>query len=528
MKKAFLFFLLAAASILSGLAQQKTTANNVRVQWGQEINEPKNSFFHYIFHNDETGYYILRYDDAAPSHYVLEHLDKDFIETKSVALNLDLDKKKRLSLDFMQGYNGELYLFGTLDNRKQKAYELYVQRIDKNSLLPAESPRQILSVSYKGHNSGGGMQFDISPDRSKYLVMYDIPNKDKNPERFGLLVLDHELKTLWDKQFELTHTDELFKVQDRVVDNQGNVSVLAHLYLNSKKEEHKGKPNFINQLVRVSQNGNEIKEYAIEVPDNYLNNTLITLAANQDVICTGFYSPTETTSLKGTYYLSINASTGQRQQEAIRAFDGNILTLGMKERKAERIKEKIQEGDNYEFSSYYLSTAIARPQGGMLLVGQLYESTFVASSSIGSGTSVKGNTHYHYGDLLAVRLDPEGNILWAQKIAKNQRTVDDDQAYASYTVRTVNDKYYFLFNNRTDDRSGLQNFLQPNSLMDDNTTLWAVALDDNGNQHKSQIGNGGSEITMFMPGRSYYVNPSQTVIHFSGKRKSRLALVDFE
>jgi hypothetical protein len=49
-----------------------------------------------------------------------------------------------------------------------------------------------------------------------------------------------------------------------------------------------------------------------------------------------------------------------------------------------------------------------------------------------------------------VSIAPEGNIEWAEKIAKEQTSTDDEGFYLSYHLSIVNNKLYFIFNDDVD------------------------------------------------------------------------------
>jgi hypothetical protein len=55
-------------------------------------------------------------------------------------------------------------------------------------------------------------------------------------------------------------------------------------------------------------------------------------------------------------------------------------------------------------------------------------------------------THYIYNDILTVKINPSGQIEWAQKIPKRQHSYDDGGFYSSYTMAIVKGRICFLYN----------------------------------------------------------------------------------
>ncbi len=70
--------------------------------------------------------------------------------------------------------------------------------------------------------NSGNYDYSISQDSSKVLIYYNLLYRKGKSEQFGFIVLDKGFRKLWSRQITLPYKDELFDINDYIIDNAGN------------------------------------------------------------------------------------------------------------------------------------------------------------------------------------------------------------------------------------------------------------------------------------------------------------------
>lgn len=529
--KKFLVLLLLLGSCLSQ-AYAQPQLGNIDILWGKPQEESRRSTLADIVGHDESGFYALRLKSSgfygANSSFSLEHYDNALNKTQAVEVDLTLDKKERM-LEQIIHYNNRLFLFTSLADQKSKHKKLFIQPISKSSLLPVGDPRQIASIDYSGHtrSNSGSYGFSVSGDSTKFLVFYNLPYDKGQKERFGFHVLDWEMNQLWEKQLELPYEEDLFEVERYKVDDAGNIHLLGLLFNEKRKLKRKGEPNYKYQVLSYRNNGESHTEYPVEIPGKFLSDMQIAILPNQNIVCAGFFSPGRTTSIKGSYFLTIDAKSGGIQHQSFKEFDADFLTEGLSESRAAATKERIEKGKNVELYQFDLDEIVLREDGGAMLVGEQYYTRVVSSYSPNGGVT-SSKTLYYYNNIIVVNINPEGDIEWAHQIAKQQRTANDGGFYSSYTMAVVKDKLFFIFNDHPKNLVVKQGTVHNMTLSKNEALVVLVEMDREGNQSRKPLFKTADASVIIRPKVCEQINTHEVVVFGQRRKLQRFARVNLQ
>ena len=180
------------------------------------------------------------------------------------------------------------------------------------------------------------------------------------------------MNVLWKKDITLPYKDELFDIETFKVDNHGNVYLLGLLYKDKRKTKRNGEANYQYKVLSYTDNGSNNKEYSVSLPDRFLTDMQIGVRANKDIVCAGFYSENGKLSIRGTFFLSIDAETKEIKTKSFKEFDINFITQNMTENQAEKAKKREEKGKDVELYEYDLDKLIVRSDGGAMLIGEQY------------------------------------------------------------------------------------------------------------------------------------------------------------
>lgn len=458
-------------------AQQKT--DKAEVFEGIETPMKKSSLSE-IVGSDETGYYIIL---TQKRQLLLQHLGKDLkvISTTEIQQKMDYqDTKRYYSGIVMLGKN--MYMLSSVTFKEKKVTTTYIQKINKQTLAIEPTLQEIESFSYETQRGGviiGGFgnqrrindmisSMSVSPhvvsdDKSHILLYRNMGITRENPkEQIKMQVFDENFKPVWKSETELPYDAELFTLNYVDVDNKGNVYMTGVEYQDrksSRTSRREGKPSYKYHLISYKDGGKKMRDYPVELSDNFITDVRIDIADNGDLVTVGFYSEKGSYSVKGAFYMTIDGESRQVKKQKTTAFETDFITQNMSEREKKKVERREAKGQSAELYEFDLDHLILQNDGGATLIAEQFfiEIQTVTTTNPNGGSSTRTIYHYYYNDLIALSFGPDGSLVWKVKVPKRQHTTNDGGYYSSYAYAAVGNKLYLLFN---DNPKNL--FLQPN------------------------------------------------------------------
>jgi hypothetical protein len=498
------------------------------VKWGKELDAPRRSSLSDIVGYDASGIYTVkeRYRGvlAGGNDYTLEHYDSDFAPTKTMDLEIEEDGNKA-EVNFLLHIKSRLYLFYSISDQKEKKNTLFLKEVDKKTLQPKMEKRKVGEIDYKGKSkrNNGDFRFRVSRDSSKVLVFYSLPFEKDEPEAFGFNVLDDKLNSLWEKNVTIPYEDELFDVESFRVDNSGNAYLLGLNYKDKRKSKRRGLPNYNYEIFAYTDKGKNVKQYPISLEDRFLTDMQIEVLDNKNLVCAGFYSDKGTFSVRGTYFLVVDPVSKAIKTKSFKEFTLDFITQNMTEKEAKKVAKKEAKGEDTELYEYDLDKLLVGKDGSAMLIGEQY---YMRVQTISTGRSTTQVYHYYYNDIITVKINPAGQIEWAQKIPKTQHTVNDGGFYSSYTMALLKGKVCFFFNdnpkNLTGDVKG-----KPANYNGKQSVVVMVSLDQKGNPTKQPIFNTVDVDVITRPKVCEQISNKEVILFGQRKKNQQFARVTF-
>ncbi|WP_338764939.1 hypothetical protein WAF17_00635 [Bernardetia sp. ABR2-2B] len=501
------------------------------IKMGKEYQISRGGQIGSIVGYDKTGFYLLKFETKSffRLENYLEHYDNNLNRIKSEKLELEDD----YTLVKISQFNGKLYLFSQLLDKKAKEKTLFVQQIDNQSLKFKGKKKQIAQISFEGKNkrNSGSFDFSVARDTSKILVYYQLPYEKKENEKFGFHVFDKDMNLLWTKNVTLPYEDKLFGVTDYKIDKKGNVHLLSILYKEKVRMKRAGKPNYSYKVLSYTEEGKTLKEYNVNVKGKFLTDMQLAIADNSDLICAGFYSNVGTFSIEGSYFLTVDSESKQIKTKSFKEFGLDFITQDMTERKKKKTKKKAAKGKDVELYEYDLDNIIIKEDGGAVLVGEQFyirESTIRTTGANGQ-VNTTTNYYYNYHDIIVISISPAGQIEWAHKVPKRQTTVNDGGYYSSYTLAVVGDKLQFVFNDNA--RNIYDKTIKEGKVYSFSYKNLAVALntvDSDGKQDRTSLLNTPKKEEIVRPKVSAQVSKNEMILFAKRKKKYQFIKITFK
>jgi hypothetical protein len=419
-------------------------------RWGDEIKANRRTTLNDIIGSDETGFYAIRTRASFLDFtFTLEHYGNDLRPINSVELELVTNGRQRLG-EFTLFANNEIYIFSSYADPQTRINDLYVQQVNKKT-LQLSPPVSIAKIDFHGQKrrNDGAFEFRQSRDKSKLLIYSKLPYEKNEPEKFELLVLDKDMSPLWQRQITIPYKDQLFDLESMRVSNDGEVHLLGLVYKDKRTEIRKGEANYSFELLSYYDKGSREARTPLSLAGKFITDMQIGILDNKDIVCAGFYSETGTLTIKGTYFLKLDANTRAVIVNSSKEFELNFITQNLTEREAKKVGRRAANDKDTELFQFRLDQLVVDNVGGVFLVGEQFFVRQVVTTMRNPTTgaiTTRTDNYYYYNDIIAIRISAEGEILWSQKIPKRQKSVNDGGASSSYTFGVRRGQLLFIYN----------------------------------------------------------------------------------
>lgn len=439
MKK--LISLLSFAILISTAIAQLPQTQKVEVKWGDAF-KGKNTIYSKVLKTKGTEIYVLKF---IKNETFIEVIDDQLNSIREMKISEEM-KGEKLTYEGLVAFQDNFIILGSFMDKKAKTNSLYYSTI--NEIGAQSNWVELVSMDYLQKRKSGSFSYDISQDSSKFMLYYNVPFEDKEaPEKFGFLVLDEELKTIWQKDIELSFNESLFNVKNFEVDDEGNAYILGKEYA-AKEDRVKRAPNYKYHILSYKNEGLDYKDYEITLENKFI--TDITFGfANNNIACAGFFSEKGTFSIRGTFYILIDSESQKVLTSTYKDFDDDFLVQDLKEKQQEKAKKKAEKKDKaleaYEFD---LKDFIIHADGGVTMLAEQFYIRVVTTTYTDGNGNTRTTTHYHYyyNDIIIVDINSDGKINWTSKIDKYQHSVDDGGYRSSYALMIGDDKLHMIYN----------------------------------------------------------------------------------
>ena len=401
----------------------------------------------------------------------------------------------------------------------------YLQEINPTDLTPSD-PRLLVSVEPETKSaSDASARMAFSKDSSFVSLIYYIPTKRAESEQLGIEMFNKNMESVWNGKFELPYENKLLDPQKYLVDHDGNVFILAKRFYDKRRNRVGGEVNYDFLLFKMGANGS-LDSINIQSEGKYLRGMNVDITPSGEIVSGGFYSEKGNALAGGAFYMRLNGKTKEVITSSFKEFDVDFFIANMKERKAEKLKEKIEEGKDVELPFYYIDEFRTTSDGTTQMIGEKRQIILrQVYSPYGSYTYYD----YYWDDIAVVNISPSGDIQWAERIAKKQHTTNDNAAYSSYGAMTRTNETIFFFNDNA--KNALYDGVGKVAAMQkgDDNMLMMVRMDKDGKMKRTGLMRQGDADIKIRPIFSHQLNENEFLIFgHQGVKTQRFILMSFE
>lgn len=351
-------------------------------------------------------------------------------------------------------------------NYEKKRATMLAYEFNTKTLSFAPNPVKLLDTDNIGNYSY--YKFDISKDQTKVLIWFvgrhSKVNVSKYNENISFNTYDENLQKIYSGDIEMPYRDRDMNILDCKIDYKGDIySLISVNETNAADGENaadkNAKSNARFELLKVNQKQNDLGFIKIALESKYICQAQLIENPDKDLVITGYYSnkPAEkkgffapdklgSHSADGIYLYKAVFDESNKLRDVITSyteFPLDMLISGESEKMKTKQLEKEAKGE-LEQNNLELREVIFNADGSMTIVGEEY---FYTESMYTANNKQYTEYTYFYKDILIVKTDKNGKMLWHQKIKKYQS--GSRKKSLSYSRCGINDNSYFIYANNT-------------------------------------------------------------------------------
>lgn len=365
-----------------------------------------------------------------PKGYFIEHYNKD-LELIS-EYNYKLKGKQ-----FIDGFikNGQLNLLFLDYDFDKGVYQYWAHKtsllnynFDTQRLLTYKTPavEGAFGKNYYNRNFKKGFSTTLlfNPDKTGFIISTH-HKKGKNNQH-TIHLFDASLNKKWEQDFSAEIEEKNYAFEQLALSNNlQNAYIIGKAYF-KKKRFQKEERKFQYELIKIS--GGIAKTQSFDDPGKY-SEGLYPILSNGKLVCVGFYADRKDNRYNGVAYFDISPSSLAVTSKKYHPFSDQFM------------KDKFGKDEDKAIKNLVFKSANITDENNILFNAEEY---FVTNSlqSTGAGKRVKVE-RFHHNDIVSIKLNATGDLLWARNINKAEVT-QGDGAYASYSSYNKGGNTYFF------------------------------------------------------------------------------------
>jgi hypothetical protein len=267
--------------------------------------------------------------------------------------------------------------------------------------------------------------------------------KDDSHQQFTAVIFDTSYAVQARKEISIPVKPKLFGPITPVLTDQGNFYLLGIEFRTEKRVKNPGESLY--KLISYNFRKNEVGYNDIMVENKFLTDVAISADnRNKRIVVSGFYSDKSVNSTSGVFYYALSEDSMLQTPVVTSTFSPEFL------------RKMVTEGrvKNNELVNYSIDRSVIRKDGGAAIVAESFN---VTSRSYWDYYMQMWVYHYyyHYGNIIALSINPDGTILWSNAIQKDQNSTDDGGYYSSYFSAIMNGKIVSIYNKYVNEQSSV-------------------------------------------------------------------------
>lgn len=421
-------FILLAFSFLNLI---HATAQEVEIHNGAEFKIAKKKRVDGFVENNDNMLSLVTYSyklfETADNRTELIVLDEKLNFYNEFPITLPTSDAGKITFRETKKFQGQLYLISRMYERSGGNLKLFASTLDATTgKLGAHF--ELLTYNSKEQGDLDRYDFIMSRDSSKMVLLLEYRTKKDEPVKTGFKVFNEDLTTLWQADIILPTPDRNTTITDYLIDNNGNIHMVARIALDKADRIEKGtNVRYKYSLFSYFHETQTIKEYDLFLQNNYLTGLTLLQNKNSELIGSAFYTNDKNTSgVKGFLNFKLDLNSYEVKNSQMNDFDEAFLKNFLTNRQVEKGRGVRNFRTRYVFPT---------SDNGYAFVVEEFDytvNTYTTYNPQTRTTEVKTSERWIFGDVVVFYVDEMGKTKEIGIMRKQQISSASTSGYSGH------------------------------------------------------------------------------------------------
>ena len=417
-----------------------TKAQSYSIEWG-DLERPNGRLI-YLLPSGDNEFYALRWSGGRlmGSYQVSRHENLVVQSTGRIKLHAE---QSIANFEGARIIGGKFVTF--LSDYREGKNNFFMQTYDKELVIEGE-PEKLASYDLEKGRKRGWFDIKMSSNGKYFAVVWEIPGRKNKQDKYGFKIFDAELNEINDGEYPLPFPSQLSTIHEHHISNNGEYFLAVTEYTEPpQKRFFRNKFDYkALHIYHIAEDG--LQDFELDFQGKRVDAMAMSSDENGIFTITGIYGELDDRAVKGIFHQRVNVESQEVLHEGFEEFETEFVTQGWTARQKRRANRMEENGRGEpQLYNYIMREATLMPDGS--IVGTMEQYYIQVSTSTNAQTGQTTNTYfYYYNDIIAYKINPEGDFDWVEKVRKNQVSQNDGGPYSSYESFIDGGKLYFLFN----------------------------------------------------------------------------------
>lgn len=345
------------------------------------------------------------------------------------------------------------------------------------------------------HSLSSNFTMTVNNTKTGFVIGIDFNNKKS--ENLNLYVFDNNLNLKFNSEFGKEINDKKYIFQNiQLSPDAKSVYLLSKSYLKELKDKEKG-GEYQFELIKFTEKNSKVQ--IIKTNEQYINSLKIIF--NQDKItCLGFYSNYDEDKFQGISYFSFDQNNLDLLNSKFNPFSEQFMIDKYGKKKDKGLKFLI-------FKNIFFT-----PNNDLILNAEEQYITYIANTN---------RTLFNCDDIISLKLNKNGELVWSRNINKSQSFTDDD-SYISYSSIVKDESNYFFINTGEEIKKLSNDRIEFGQVRKNKSNLNIIRINPDGDFDFVEILDDENTAVPFKVSKGFIIDESLIFIGQKGKVKQLL------
>ncbi len=415
-------------------------AQSYDIQWGEM--EKGTGRMISVLPQSGKDFYALRWSGGAllGSYRLSKH--ENFKITASGKMEMKADGGMA-NFEGAQVIGEKLMVF--LSDRKEGQNHFFMQEYGAD-MLPKGAAIELANYDLEKGKSKGAFDIITSRDKTFFGVVWVIPGKKEEKDRYGFKIFDNDMNEVSDGDYKLPFEGKLSMINQHYLSNTGDYFINVIEY--SEPAEKKIFKSYLNykamHIFHITPD--DLVDFTIDLDGKRAE--AVTMNSDNDKVftITGIYGDQGKAGVSGLFFLRANFDKQEIIDEGFEKFGKDFITQDWSDRQKEKAEKREKKGKGEpQLYNYEMRQTEVLKDGS--IVGSMEQYYIVVTTYTDPKTGTTRTTYtYYYNDIIAFKVGVDGGFEWLKKINKYQVSTNDGGPFSSYARFVDEGNLCFIFN----------------------------------------------------------------------------------